>query len=57
MEPIFYTVSKIDGDYAILAQDNTDNTILVARALLPEEIEEGVRLRLDFETFSYTIVN
>ena len=56
MEPIFYTVSKIDGDYAILAQDNTDNTILVARALLPEEIEEGVRLRLDFETFSYTII-
>ena len=56
MEPIFYTVSKIDGDYAILAQDNTDNTILVARALLPEEIEVGVRLRLDFETFSYTII-
>jgi len=57
MEPIFYTVSKIDGDYAILAQDNTDNTILVARALLPEEIEEGVHLRLDFETFSYTIID
>lgn len=56
MEPIFYTVDKIDGDYAILAQDNTDNTILVARALLPEEIEVGVRLRLDFETFSYTII-
>lgn len=57
MEPIFYTVSKIDGDYAILAQDNTDNTILVARALLPEEIEEGVRLRLDFDTFSYTVID
>ena len=57
MEPIFYTVSTIDGDYAVLAQDNTDNTILVARALLPEEILEGTRLRLDFDTFSYTVID
>ncbi|MBQ4257948.1 MAG: hypothetical protein II713_02985 [Clostridia bacterium] len=56
MDPIDYTVIKIDGDYAVLLQDGTENTILVARALLPEAIEEGVRLRLDFEDYSYSIL-
>lgn len=38
-----YTVKRIDGDYALLVTDGGDEN-LVARALLPMEIEEGMRL-------------
>ena len=57
MEPvIYYTVSRIDGDYAILTDEATKNTILVARALLPLEIDEGTRLRFERNTFLYEII-
>ncbi|MBC8570358.1 DUF3006 domain-containing protein [Zongyangia hominis] len=53
MEPVNYTVRRIDGDYAILLSDEgVENT--VARALLPMEIDEGTRLR--WENFVYTII-
>lgn len=41
-----YIVQKIDGDYAHLQRIDTpeEELKLVARALLPEEIEEGSRL-------------
>lgn len=53
MDPIRYTVQRIDGDYAILvADDGAKNR--VARALLPEETEEGCVLLL--ENFSYRII-
>ena len=57
METIFYTVVSIDGDYANLRRidDDSDDLKLVARALLPEEIKEGSRLR--YEMFEYTIEN
>lgn len=56
MEPRDYTVFRIDGDYAILKRydDGSNDEILVARALLPESIDEGVRLH--FENFSYEII-
>ena len=54
MEPVFYTVAKLDGDYAILVTDNGDEN-RVARALLPEEIDEGVRLKCEY--FAYTVVD
>lgn len=54
MEPVFYTVAKIDGDYAILVTDSGDEN-RVARALLPEEIDEGVRLKCEY--FAYTVVD
>lgn len=46
MDTYYYKVKKIDGDYAILIRtDISDNDeILVARALLPEEIDEGTNL-------------
>lgn len=46
MGPYYYTVKRIDGDYAILVRtDITDNEeTLVARALLPEDIDEGTNL-------------
>ncbi len=56
MEPKDYIVFRIDGDYAILhrTDDGSNEEFLVARALLPEEIDEGVRLH--FENFSYEII-
>ena len=42
MEPISYLVSKIDGDYAVLLREGTSDTILVARALLPEETDAEI---------------
>ncbi len=56
METKYYIVSKIDGDYAILSRTDlqTDDTILVARALLPLEIDEGTKLM--WENLEYTII-
>jgi len=53
-ETIKYIVIKIDGDYAILKRTDTEDTILVARALLPIEIVEGTNLL--WENFEYTII-
>lgn len=51
-----YQVKKIDGDYAILKQADveTNDTILVARALLPMEIDEGILLL--WENLEYSII-
>lgn len=53
METWFYVVDSIDGDYANLRRTDIDSSELklVARALLPEDIEEGTRLR--YEMFQY----
>lgn len=54
----FYIVEKIDGDYAMLRRtDETDPAAepkMVARALLPQEIQEGSRLL--YEYLQYSIV-
>ena len=54
-EAVFYIVKSIDGDYANLVRvDEQDmEPKLVARALLPSEIEEGTRLR--YEMMQYSI--
>lgn len=51
----FYIVESIDGDYANLKLVETENgeTKLVARALLPDGIAEGTKLK--YECFQYTI--
>ncbi|MEW4415065.1 chorismate--pyruvate lyase [Clostridium sp. AN503] len=50
-----YVVAQIDGDYARLVRlDEPDGEPkLVARALLPEEIDEGTKLH--YEMFEYTV--
>ena len=52
MEACEYIVVQIDGDYARLRRaDETDMSAelkLVARALLPEDIMEGSRLKYEF---------
>lgn len=49
-------VASIDGDYAVLRRTDNDthDEILVARALLPEEIDIGTALH--YEMFTYSIV-
>ena len=56
METMFYLVVGIDGDYANLKRIDveSDDLKLVARALLPDGINEGVKLK--YETLHYEIV-
>lgn len=50
METIIYTVTRIDGDYAMLVADEKPELgeKCVARALLPAEINEGTKLKYEF---------
>ena len=54
MEHREYRVKLIDGDYAHLERidEQEDALFLVARALLPMEIEEGSELVYEFFQFS-----
>ncbi|MDC7278295.1 chorismate--pyruvate lyase [Butyrivibrio fibrisolvens] len=56
METWYYTVVSIDGDYANLKRTDidSDELKLVARALLPADIEEGTNLK--YELMQYYIV-
>lgn len=46
MEPADYIVLQIDGDYATLQRTDaaSEEPFFIARALLPEGIDEGSRL-------------
>ena len=54
METWYYEVVSIDGDYAILKRIDIelDDLKLVARALLPEEIMEGSKLKYEMLQYS-----
>lgn len=54
--PFFYKVDRIDGDYAVLVRTDIESAEekLVARALLPAEINEGTALR--YECLEYSII-
>ncbi len=56
MGPYEYIVEKIDGDYAVLRRTDiqTEDTVLVARALLPDETDEGTRLL--WENLEYSVI-
>ena len=56
MGPYEYIVEKIDGDYAVLRRTDiqTEDTVLVARALLPVETDEGTRLL--WENLEYSVI-
>ncbi|MBE5920946.1 MAG: chorismate--pyruvate lyase [Pseudobutyrivibrio ruminis] len=49
METWYYVVDSIDGDYANLKRTDieSDELKLVARALLPADIEEGSTLKYE----------
>ena len=55
METWYYEVVSIDGDYANIKRIDieSDDIKLVARALLPEEISEGSKLK--YEMFEYIL--
>ena len=50
MEPIYYTVLRIDGDYAVLTTGKGDENP-VAMALLPPGITEGDHIVCEFFTY------
>ena len=56
METWYYEVVSFEGDYANLKRPDieSDDFILVARALLPPEIMEGSRLK--YELMQYEII-
>ena len=56
MDTIYYTVERLDGDYAYLQKEDEPQAELkcVARALLPAEIVEGSRLL--YEMMEYRII-
>ncbi|MDY2790049.1 MAG: chorismate--pyruvate lyase [Lachnospiraceae bacterium] len=55
MNTIYYLVDSIDGDYANLKRlDEEAELKLVARALLPQQIEEGTKIK--YEMLQYEIV-
>lgn len=56
MRTYYYVVASIDGDYANLQRTDIESSDLklVARALLPDGIEEGTRLK--YEMFEYEII-
>ena len=55
MGPFHYVVAQIDGDYAQLRNlDQPQQELkLVARALLPQEIQEGTHLI--YQNFEYSV--
>lgn len=57
METMYFIVESIDGDYANLRRTDNEsgNTRVVARALLPMEIREGTKLK--WEMLQYEIVD
>lgn len=55
MEPKDYIVEKIDGDYAHLKNLADGEVMLIARALIPDECDEGTLLH--WENFVYTVCN
>lgn len=56
MEIWYYEVVSIDGDYANLKRTDieTKDVKLVARALLPAEVQEGSRLK--YECLQYEMI-
>ena len=53
METWYYEVISIDGDYANLKRTDmeSEDLKLVARALLPENISEGSKLKYEFQQY------
>ena len=54
MEPKDYTVVKIEGEYAILKDDQTGEELFIAMALLPLGVDIGTRLH--YEMLEYSII-
>lgn len=53
METKYYNVTRIEGEYAYIADENGEE-LFIAMALLPEGVDVGTRLK--YEMLSYEIV-
>ena len=53
LDKVYYTVARLDGDYAYLSREDEEPKC-VARALLPAEITENSRLL--YEMMEYSLV-
>ncbi len=55
-QTMYFVVERIDGDYAYLRRtdEEQEDPKLVARALLPETIMEGSRLK--YELLQYELI-
>ena len=54
MEAKDYVVSKIEGEYAYLADTDSGEELFIALALLPAGVDVGTKLH--YEMFEYTIM-
>ena len=54
MESRNYTLAKIDGEYAILKDEESGEELFIAMALLPMDVDVGTRLH--YEMMEYTII-
>lgn len=56
MEPKDYIVTRIEGEYAYLQEENADKEeIFIALFLLPMGVDVGTRLH--YEWLTYTVVD
>ena len=53
IKTLYYQLIRYDGDYVVLKDRTNGEEILVARAFLPEQAQEGSFLR--YELLSYTM--
>ena len=54
MEPKEYIVSRVEGDYAYLKDEESGDEVFIALALLPEGVDIGTKRH--YEMFAYTII-
>ena len=54
MESKIYTLAKIEGEYAILTDEQSGEELFIAMALLPPNVDVGSRLL--YEMMEYTVV-
>ena len=52
MQTRFFTVTKIEGEYAYLTERETGEELFVALALLPPSVDVGAALRYENLEFS-----
>ena len=57
MEPKDFIITKIEGEYAYLAEIGKpdDGEVFIALALLPMGVDVGTKLH--FELFNYTVID
>ena len=51
MEAKYYTLTRIDGEYAYLLENGSNEELFIALALLPLGVDVGSRLEYRFPDF------